>query len=445
MRNAVGLILLALAWGSSACFADFKYTESVEVSGGVMEGMMDFWNSFSQQPTEPVVVTHYLKGNRLRTEESDGKALIIDLDARRLTEIDTRQHTYVVLSFDDLQAALKKMHAEADEEAGKMVPKVDVTKTDNTKMLRQQNTHEMMVQLEMQHPGEGTQARRPSLRITSDLWLVESNPGFEEMRKFSQQLAQELDWVPGTTLTGNLEMTQAMVELRKSVAALDGLPILQHTSIATIAPLPPSPPPAAPAGAPNPAQPPAAGQTPSKAGVGADTAVAALVPQVAIAKGIMGFLGKKKKKAAEAAAQPGQQPAAAAGQPSAPAAQTPTQPAATPAPLAATPSTPPANQEQAAASGLAGMTLAEVMVEVTSFSSGPLNAALFKAPPGYRQVKASAEQLLGEKAESGPEVPAEKQRAGASTASGDKQRDPAAPADKGNKADASKAQGTKQP
>jgi len=444
MRNAVGLILLALVWGSPACFADFKYTESVEVSGGVMEGMMDFWNSFSQQPTEPLVVTHYLKGNRLRTETSDGKVLIIDLDARRLTEIDTRQHTYAVLSFDDLQAALKKMRADAEDGAGKMLPRVDVTKTDNAKVLHQQNTHEMLVQLEMQHPGEGAQARRPSLRITSDLWLVEANPGFEEMRKFSQQLAQELDWVPGTTLTGNLEMTQAMVELRKSVAALDGLPILQHASIATIAPPPPPPPPAAPASAPSPAQPSAAGQTPSKAGAGADTAVAALVPQVAIAKGIMGLLGKKKKKAAEAAAQPGQQPAASAGQPGAPAAPTPTQPAANPAPPAAAPSSPPASKEQAAASGVAGMSLAEVTVEVTSFTSGPLNAALFKAPPGYRQVKANAERLLGEKAESGPDVPAAKQPAGASTASGQKQRDPAALADKGNKADASKA-GTKQP
>ncbi len=426
MRNAVGLILLALVWGSSACFADFKYTESVEVSGGVMEGMMDFWNSFSQQPTGPLVVTHYLKGNRLRTEESEGKVLIIDLDARSLTEIDPRQHTYAVLSFDDLQAALKKMQAEAEAGAGKMVPKVDVAKTDNAKILHQQNTHEILVQLELQHPGEGVQARRPSLRITSDVWLVEANPGFEEMRKFSQQLAQELDWVPGTTLTGNLEMTQAMVELRKSVAALDGLPILQRASIATIAPPTPPPAPAAPASAPNPAQPSAAGQTPSKAGVGADTAVAALVPQVAIAKGIMGLLGKKKKKAAEAAA------------------PTVAQPAANPPPPAAAPSTPPASQEQAAG-GLAGTTLAEVTVEVTSFSSGPLNAALFKAPPGYRQVKASAEQLLGEKAELGSEVLAEKHPPGASTASGDKQRDPAAPTDKGNKADASKAQGTKQP
>lgn len=438
MRNKVSLVLLVLVQGSSACFADFKYTESVEVSGGVMEGMMDFWNSFSQQPTEPAVIIHCLKGNRLRTEKSDGKVLIIDLDARRFTEIDTQQHTYSVLSFDDLQAALKKMHAEADEDTGKMVPKVNVTKTDNTKMLREQNARETTVQLEMQHPGEGAKPRRPSLRITSDLWLVESNPGFEEMRKFNQQLAKELDWVPGTTLTGNLEMTQAMLDLRNTVAGLDALPILQHASIAMVVPPPPPPPPAAPTGAQNPAsaQPAMGPGTPAAGNAAASTATAAMVPQVAVAKGIIGFLGKRRKGAA--AAQPGQQPAVSTQPPA-----SATAPAATQPPPA--PSNAPGNHEQAAANTLAGMTLADVTVEVTSFSTGVLNPTLFKVPAGYRRVKESAEQLLGEKAESSTE--AERQPPRVAKASGDgpgASKDPAAAADKGNKASASKAEGAKQ-
>src|SRR5579864_9830966 len=95
---------------------DFKYTETSQVTGGALIGMVKFASVFArgdakkqeQQALQPTTTTHYLKGNRLRTDRADGTAQIIDLDGRRVIAIDLNKKTYAMATFDEIRAAIEQ-------------------------------------------------------------------------------------------------------------------------------------------------------------------------------------------------------------------------------------------------------------------------------------------------------------------------------------------------
>ena len=58
-----------------------------------------------QEALKPTATTHYLKGQRLRTDRQDGTAQIIDLERRRVIVIDLNKKTYGTATFDEIQAA----------------------------------------------------------------------------------------------------------------------------------------------------------------------------------------------------------------------------------------------------------------------------------------------------------------------------------------------------
>jgi hypothetical protein len=72
----VALSILLLTSVSVPARADFKYTETSKITGGALKDMMKvagIFNKQTAQAMQPVVTTHYVKGNRLRTDDPDGK------------------------------------------------------------------------------------------------------------------------------------------------------------------------------------------------------------------------------------------------------------------------------------------------------------------------------------------------------------------------------------
>ena len=67
--------------------ADFKYTETSQMTGGSMLAMMKFVSKFSRgdakkqekEMLQPISTTHYIQGDRLRTDNEDGTSQIIDV------------------------------------------------------------------------------------------------------------------------------------------------------------------------------------------------------------------------------------------------------------------------------------------------------------------------------------------------------------------------------
>jgi uncharacterized membrane protein YgcG len=240
MRGRAVLCVVFLFAGSLTVFGDFKYTQSAKMTGGAMAGAMKFVGVFSKQAREPMVTTTSYKGSRMRTDQGEGRIQIIDLEGRRIINIDTQKHTYSVVTFDEMRDAMARAKQRAQEQAHqkqqnqnvKVVPKIQVTPTDNTKVLLNQTTKEVKVRLdmEMQSDDPNQKAQSATMYMTSDAWIAPSVPGSEEVQEFSAKMAQELDWAPGAMLGESPQMQEAMTEFRKNASALKGFPLEQLVS-----------------------------------------------------------------------------------------------------------------------------------------------------------------------------------------------------------------------
>ncbi len=121
-KKIASLMIVVCFCRSSVGRADFKYTESAKITGGMMAGMMKVMGAFSKearQASGPMQSTTYVKGNRIRMEDAKGEVQIFDLDGRRIIGIDAQKHAYSVITFDEMRAAIQSAQAKAEQEAAK--------------------------------------------------------------------------------------------------------------------------------------------------------------------------------------------------------------------------------------------------------------------------------------------------------------------------------------
>ncbi len=84
--------------------AEFVYQETTQMTGGSLLAMMKMAGPFARQAREPNVSTHMLKGDRMVTLTKD-RASIVDLDKETITEIDLAKKTYSVITFAEMKQA----------------------------------------------------------------------------------------------------------------------------------------------------------------------------------------------------------------------------------------------------------------------------------------------------------------------------------------------------
>jgi hypothetical protein len=243
------LAVTILAAGTSR--ADFKYTQQSKVTGGALAGVSKTLGVFSKsarQLTEPQLSTTMVHGNRMRTEHADGTVEIIDLDGKRFIHVDPAKKTYWVQTFDQLkqqiEQAKEKMKKEQAKAAAKhdnaqnvtMVPKFDVQATGQTRTVLNVPAKEMKMRMDMQFKSTDPKTEadleksNASTWMTADAWYG-SIPGYDEVRQFYVKMAKELDWLPGSIGISNSQMSQAADEFRKNAIKMDGMPLLQYSSM----------------------------------------------------------------------------------------------------------------------------------------------------------------------------------------------------------------------
>jgi hypothetical protein len=365
----LSLFVAALAVGSSR--ADFQYSQSSKITGGALVGMTKALGVFSKnarQMTDPQITTTMLKGNSLRTEHSDGRVEIIDLDAKRFVYIDTAKKTYSTMTFDEFKAAMQRAQDRMKEEQAKEVskhpesanvkvtPKIDVQETGAARTILNLPTKEVKMKIDMQiestDPKAQEKAQSASITMTTDSWIAESIPGYGEVRDFYVRMAKELDWLPsamGGMMAGanmNPQMGPAMEEFKKNAVKLKGMPLLQVMSFGPEGGA--TPPPQSGDAQAQPASP---DKPQDKSQDSAPTSA-----REAIGKSLGGMFGHKKKqeqKDSDASSAGSAQPASPSG------------------------------------------SLMDMQTEVTSYSSGSLDRGLFTIPEGYAQVQRDSDDLMG--------------------------------------------------
>jgi hypothetical protein len=363
------LSILLLVPLSVPARADFKYTETAKITGGALKGAMKFAGVFNKQASEamkPVVTTHYVKGKRLRSDNPDGKIQIIDLEGRRIIDIDTQKHTYSEITFDQMKEALQNAQQQAkekmaqDPKAKDVKANVDVkfkvTPGTGTRQILGQDTNETKVQIEMdvqaqaQDSGQSSQPAGPAsgtILTTMDMYVAPSVAGYEELSKFYAQMAKEINWVPPSNIHVDPRASQSLDELQKNSANLKGFPLLQYMTMSMAGQEDSS----GNAAQNSNASTPSSSSSSSSSSSNSDSTPTSI--SGAMTKGLGGLFSKKKKQD-DTADQNSQNPPP--------------------------PSTP--------------GSLMEMTIEVNSYSDSSLDSSLFDIPAGYTRITQNADQII---------------------------------------------------
>jgi hypothetical protein len=370
IRTVIAILLIAPL--SVPALADFKYTDTSQITGGALMGMANFAAKFSKDSRaamQPVTTTHFIKANRMRTESSDGTVQIIDLDGRRIISVDNLKKTYSVMTFDEMKAAMEKAQQDAQQKMAQekktdpqaqnaqlqVTPKITVLPGTGTRVLLGQNTTETKIKMDMnmQATGNGQPGAQPAstsgqpnnvtITMTMDTFVAPTVPGYQEIGEFYKKMAKEVNWVPPSNIHIDPRMSQGMSELQKNSDALKGLPLLSYISMG----IPPQA---------NGDQSTAQNSRNNSNSSSSSDSSAPTSGSDAVVKGLGSLFGKKKQ----------QQQSSSAQSPNAP------PPNPNPDPNA----------------------LMEMTTQVTSFSDSALDATLFDVPAGYAQVQQNPDQMF---------------------------------------------------
>jgi hypothetical protein len=305
-----GILLCALP---TALHADFSYTETTQITGGALVGMMKAMGTFSKQArqaTEPITSSVAIKGNRM-VRSNPQRTEIVDLDKETITTIDHVRRTYTTMTFQQMKQQIDNAVAKAKQQKQADASSANPSDTDVSFQVKVRNTgvakdvggigaNESILSLAMDATDKKS-GQNGSLAITNDMWLAPEVAGYGEVRDFQRRFAEKMGTVFGDSLNPAMLASQpgagkAMADMVKEMSKLKGIPVQQVMRMGTTAdgtPLPAASEAALPAT--NSPEMPSAGQVAKDS---ATSAVASVIPGL----GGFGGFGRKKKSAEPAAA-----------------------------------------------------------------------------------------------------------------------------------------------
>lgn len=229
--KAIALGVLAVLSSASVCRADFQYSETTTITGGAVSGLMKFASRMGGSNAGPTTTTYQVKGNRMRIEHGNGQVEIIDLDRRLMINLDEKKRTYSSITFEQMRTQLDSLHQKPGlTPEGSATAKVKVTPTQNTRVILGQTAHEVQTTVGLQPQGEDRAASSGSMTFADDMWLAPSVPGYEELRNFYMRMAKETNWAPGG-FGRDPRTAQAFDEINRHSSELKGFPLVQSVKL----------------------------------------------------------------------------------------------------------------------------------------------------------------------------------------------------------------------
>lgn len=248
----VGAVAVMLS--ASPLFADFTYTETTQITGGSLLGIMKMAGHFSRQPGqvgEPVVTTVTIKGNKM-ARVSPTNTEIVDLDAETITMIDLEKQQYTVETFQQMKQQVEAAEARAQEEQAKHPQAeqqqssttqvkftVHVRNTGQSKDVSGLNASESI--MTMNADATDTQSGQTgSMAFTNDMWMVPEIPGYSEVADFYKKFAAKMgDVFSGSSVVNPAMLTQyrgasqGLKDMAEEMSKLKGTPVQQVMRMGT--------------------------------------------------------------------------------------------------------------------------------------------------------------------------------------------------------------------
>lgn len=320
--------------------ADFSYQEKSTITGGAIAGMMKVAGVFSKAAREPMEATVAVKGDRM-AHRSNTHSSIIDLGAETITQIDMQRKTYTVMTFEQMKAMLEQMQQKMKQNpnANQMQFKVSANKTGSHKSIGGMDATEMILKMEMQGTDQQS-GQQGGMAITTDLWVAPAANGYGEIREFHRRMAEKLNWTPGGNMfMANPQVSEGMAEVYREMSKLDGMPVFETLSMGV------------------------AGQPAGGSGAGASNPPAAQQPQDqqqqqpsslsgALGGALSGRLGLGRKK-----------------------------------------QTTSSQDQGGSAGGSSSGSLLDMTVEMSGFSSSPVDPSWFDVPAGFKKVEPDSRRM----------------------------------------------------
>jgi hypothetical protein len=245
MKIVKSAVLGVLVAASASLHADFTYTETTQVTGGSMLGLMKMAGAFSRQARqagEPIVSTVAIKGNRM-AHINPTSTQIIDLDAETITTIDTLKRQYTVMTFEQMKqqiqaAAAKMKEQQKSEPASPQQPsttdikfQIHVRNTGQAKDVSGLNTKESILMMNMDATDKSS-GQTGSMAITNDMWLAPEIPGYDEVKEFYRKFAMKMGTVFSSAINPAMlaqyqGASKGMAEMAEEMSKLKGTPVLQ--------------------------------------------------------------------------------------------------------------------------------------------------------------------------------------------------------------------------
>ena len=244
---AITLSLVALTAGPAA--ADVKTRDKGQVTFegflGRMAGMVG-----GKAARDGVVTTNAVKGDR-KAELNESYGRIVDLKEEKVYELDVKDKSYKVTTFEELRRRMR----EAREKAAKEAPKEDkgeqspqdkpakeldvdfsVKETGQTRTIAGYNAKEVVMTVTVREKGKALE-ESGGMVMTSNSWMGPAIPAMKELADFERRywtaIAPEAAGMSAEQMAAVMAMypmvKQAMERLKAEGTKLEGTPLATTT------------------------------------------------------------------------------------------------------------------------------------------------------------------------------------------------------------------------
>jgi hypothetical protein len=244
---AIVLTLLALTAGSAAAEVKTRDKGQVKFEGmlGRMAGMFG-----GKAARDGIVTTNAVRGDR-KAEMNESTGRIVDLKEEKVYEVDVKDKSYKVTTFEELRRRLR----EAREKAAKEAPKEDkgeqspqdkpekeldvdfsLKETGQTRTIAGYNAKEVVMTVTVREKGKVLE-ESGGMVMTSNSWMGPAIPAMKELAEFERRywkaIAPEAAGMSAEQMAAVMAMypmvKQAMERLNAEGTKLEGTPLATTT------------------------------------------------------------------------------------------------------------------------------------------------------------------------------------------------------------------------
>jgi hypothetical protein len=168
------------------------------------------YNTVSKSPAGERTSKHYIKGQKMITDDGD-RMTIMDLDAQTMTTVNKTQKTYSVRPFSELygKSATAGMNVNAD-----------IKKTGQHKNINGFDAEEMVVTMVVDNNQSKQPGAKTQMQMEMHIWFASDVPGLDAAHAFYEKNADRMPWA---AMTGG---NTSMAEIQRKMATMHGIPVL---------------------------------------------------------------------------------------------------------------------------------------------------------------------------------------------------------------------------